>query len=69
MIKRSMKMIDTRTVSNVLVEDIDYSDCPDFCDAFISECDIAGVPANEVQLDELNEDYTFRYKCIIEQIY
>jgi hypothetical protein len=44
-------------------------DYPDFCDAYIEECDIDGVPATEEQLDVINENYDFVYEKTLEAIY
>ena len=62
-------MIDTKTVSNVQVADIDMSDYPKFCDAYIESADINGVPATEAELETLNQDYDFLYQSITEAIY
>jgi len=62
-------MIDFGKISNVEVEGIDMSDYPKFCDAYIESCEIDGVAATEEQLDEINNNGTFVYKCIMDYLY
>ena len=54
-----MKEVEYDKITNVVVEDIDMKDYPDFCDAYIESCDIDGVPATEEQLDVINENGSF----------
>ena len=55
-------------ITNVEFEDIDYSDYPDFCDAYIVSADLNGVPMNGEQLDALNES-DLRYELLMNYIY
>ena len=48
--------MDYKLIDNIEVDDIDTSDYPDFCDAFISSADYNGKPMTDDQLDKLNED-------------
>jgi len=61
--------IDFTKIENIVVGDIDWKDYPDFCDAYIEECDIDGVPATEEQLDIINENDEFVYEKTLEAIY
>lgn len=63
-----MKKIDFTKIDNVVVEDIDMRDYPDFCDAYIESCDIDGVPATEEQLDMINENGEFVHEQVMEYI-
>lgn len=54
-------------ITNVEFEDIDYSDYPDFCDAYIVSADLDGVPMNEAQLESLN-DSDLRYELLMDYI-
>lgn len=56
-----MYNIDFAKIENVVVEGIDMSDYPKFCDAYIAECDIDGVPATEEELDAINANYDFLF--------
>ena len=58
--------IDFKLVDNVVVDGIDYSDYPDFCDAFIAEADYDGKPMNDEMLDVLNTDYS---DFVLESVY
>ena len=46
-------------ISGVEIEGIDYSDAPDFCDAYISSAYYKGEPMTEEELEVLNQDYEF----------
>ena len=61
--------IDFTKIENIVVSDIDMKDYPDFCDAYIEECDIDGVPATDEQLDAINENSDFVYEKTLEAIY
>ena len=62
-------MIDYSKVDNVVVENIDMSDYPDFSDAHIVSADYDGKPMSEVQIELLNEDSDFVYWCVQERLY
>lgn len=55
--------MDYNKISNVIVDEIDMSDYPDFCDAYISSADYDGNTMTEDQLNEINEDADFVYEC------
>ena len=61
--------IDFNKIDNIVVGDIDWKDYPDFCDAYIEECDIDGVPATEEQLDAINDNLEFVHEKTLEAIY
>jgi hypothetical protein len=61
--------IDFTKIDNIVVGDIDWKDYPDFCDAYIEECDIDGVPATEEQLDTINDNLEFVHEKTLEYIY
>ena len=61
--------MDYSKISNIEVENINFKDAPDFCDAYIASADYNGEPMNQAQIDELNEDSDFVYNCVINQIY
>ena len=52
-------------ITNIEVEDVDYRDYPDFCDAFVTSADLNGVPMTEEQIEELNEDPYLKYDCVL----
>ena len=65
-----MKQLDLEEESNKLenveVEGIDFTDYPDFSDAFISYAERNGVPLTDEELDNLDQDTVYHY--IIESL-
>jgi hypothetical protein len=53
---RVVTRAETLGISNVEMVNCDLHDYPDFCDAFIGQCDIHGVPATEEQLDAFSDN-------------
>ena len=52
------------------IEGIDYSDYPDFCDAYIAEAVYNNKPMTEDELDDLNINHSqFVYDSVIAYIY
>ena len=60
---------DYSKISDVWVEDIDHTDYPDYCDAFIDKANYNGEPMTEEQLNGLNENTDYVYECVINQIH
>lgn len=61
-------------IDAVAVEGIDYSDYPDFCDAYIESATIIEDDgevrdATDEELDRLNDDRDFVYSKVLEFIY
>lgn len=55
---------------SLVIEGIDYSDAPDFCDAFIASGTFEdGTPLDDATLDELNEDTDLVYEAVLRTIY
>jgi hypothetical protein len=61
--------MDYKLIDNIDMDGIDYSDYPDFCDAFICAADYDGEPMTQDQLDIINEDRDFVYACVESYIY
>lgn len=59
---------DYSKIDNVEMSNVDWSDYPDFVDAYIESADYDGEPMTDNQLDDLNDDYDFRYDCAINSI-
>ena len=55
-------------ISNVEWEGIDHNDAPDYCDAYIVAADYDGVPMDEDQIEELN-DNDMRYDLLMDYLY
>ena len=60
--------MDTGKIDNVELDGVDMKDYPEFADAFIVSADYDGVPMTEEQLEEINEDYEFLYKQIVNHL-
>ncbi len=61
--------MDLKKIKNITIEDIYYTDYPEFCDAFIASADYNGVPMTEKQLDEINENSDFVHEAVNNFIY
>ena len=61
--------MDKSKITDVFVSGIDHKDYPDYVDAFIESAQYEGRDLTEEELDELNEDYDFKYDKIINQIF
>jgi hypothetical protein len=61
--------LDYSKISDIEIADIDYSDAPDFCDAYICEASYNGEPMTPEQLEEINYDKDFVYDQVIKWIY
>ena len=61
--------MDYKLIDNVEFDNIDYTDYPDFCDAFISSADYNGVEMTEEQLNELNNDVDLVYELLTNYIH
>lgn len=56
-------------ITDVLFEDIDHKDTPDYCDAFISFACLNDVEMNDYELELLNEDSDLVYELLIDYLY
>jgi hypothetical protein len=55
--------INIKNVTNIVLDGVDMTDYPDFCDAFVMSADkLDGTPLTDVELEKLNEcDETISY--------
>lgn len=58
--------MDKNLITDIVIDEIDSEDYPDFCDAYISAAKYNGIPLTDEELDELNEDDDFRYTEVME---
>lgn len=60
-----------RRITDIEVEDIDTTDAPDFCDAFIASArwEDTGELLSEPELEELNDDRDLVYDAVLKVIY
>ena len=57
-------------VTNIELNDIDTTDYPDFCDAFIAFAEWDnGVALTDDELETLNEDSEFVYQCVMDRLF
>jgi len=63
------KELDYSLISDIIIEGIDYSDYPDFCDAYIADATYDGEPMTNEQLEIINNDTQFVYDCVIDRIF
>jgi hypothetical protein len=61
--------IDYGKVSNIVFEDVDHSDAPDYCDAHIVSAEYDGVEMTDEQIELLNNDSDFVYDSLIASLY
>jgi len=61
--------LDYKLISDVVVEDIDTKDYPDFVDAFIASALYDGKEMTDAQLEEINEDGDFIHEQTMNQLY
>ena len=62
-----MKKLDYSKITDVEVDGIDYSDYPDFCDAYICGATYDGREMTEEEIEDL--DSGFVYDEVIKQVF
>ena len=55
-------------IENVVIEGLDWSDYPKFCDAYIAEAEFEGRQLTDLELDALNEDLDFVQECVADYV-
>lgn len=50
--------------TNVKFEGIDFNDYPDYCDAFIVSAELNGIPLNDEQIEDLNDNDFVKYELL-----
>lgn len=61
--------IDLTKIDNIVFDDVDMSDAPDFVNAWISSADHNGEAMTDDQLYDLNENSDFVHGKLIEHLY
>jgi len=61
--------IDYGKVRNIVFEDVDHSDAPDYCDAHIVSAEYDGVEMTYEQIELLNNDSDFVYDSLMSSLY
>ena len=62
-------MISINQITNVVLDGIDMSDYPKFCDAYIVSADINGKAASEAELEEIMDNNEIFYTLIENKIF
>jgi len=62
-------MIDFEKITDVFVSNIDHKDAPDYTMSYIDSCQYDDRDATELELDEINENSSFVYECLMNQLY
>jgi GTPase SAR1 family protein len=66
----SKREINLSKIDNIEFDDVDHSDYPDYCDAFISSADMFGHPMSEEELNDLNENHVeWVHEKLIEKLF
>jgi hypothetical protein len=67
----TMLTFNGRRLTAVTVQDIDFKDYPDFCDAFIESAvwEDTGEALTDDELDQVNEDGQLRWDATMSVIY
>lgn len=58
--------LNTEMIDNIVFENVDRNDHPDYSDVFISHAEVNGVPLTDKELDELNQDSSFVHERLLE---
>lgn len=61
--------LDLSKIHSIQFDGIDYSDAPEFCDAYIMTAKIDDRELTEIELDELNDDRDFVYEALQDYLY
>ena len=64
------RTIELSKITDIEFDDVDTSDYPDFCDAFICSANMSGYPMTEEELNELNDRFPeFVYEKLIDHLF
>ncbi len=61
--------INLKKIDNIVFDQIDFKDSPDFSDAYILSADMNGVPMSDLELDALNEERDFVHTELLKYLY
>ncbi len=61
--------MDKMLIGNVVFDDVDTSDCPDFSDAHICYAEYDCVPMSDDELNAINEDRGFVHEQLMMYLY
>ncbi len=61
--------LDYSKIQDIEIDGLNHRDAPDYVDAYISSATYRGQPMSEKQLDRLNQDSDFVYRCVMNYLY
>lgn len=61
--------LDYSKIEDVEIDGLDYSDAPDFCDAYVASATYQGREMTDAELDTLNNDGDYIYEQTMRRIY
>ncbi len=61
--------LDYSKISDIVLEGIDTSDYPDFCDAYIASATYDGEEMTNEQIEMINQDTQYVYDCVIDHLF
>lgn len=61
--------MDYDKITNIVFDNIDYNDYPDFCDVFIASADYGDREMTEDELEEINKDSEFVHEQLMDYLY
>jgi len=61
--------LDYSKISDIVLEGIDTSDYPDFCDAYIASASYDGEEMTNEQIEMINQDTQYVYDCVIDHLF
>ena len=69
-----MNILDYNKVHDIELDGVDTNDYPDFCDAYISSATIENEDgtfrdATEEEIEMLNDDTSFVYETLLDQLF
>lgn len=56
-------------ITDIVFEDIDHNDYPDYCDAHIVSAKCNGIDLDDNEIDQLNEDRDWLYDKLMDYIF
>jgi hypothetical protein len=60
--------LDYSKIKSIEFDGIDYTDAPDYCDAYIVSAEYDGEGMTEEQIESLNDDRDFVYQMLMEYL-
>ena len=56
-------------ITNITFDGVDHNDYPDYCDVYITSCEIDGEPATDEEIEKINNDAKLLYNLFINNLY